>query len=56
MIPHLRFLGNHVFDGCNQLTEIYYLGSQEEWKTIQISMPDNNKLMNVSFYYNAVRK
>lgn len=56
MLPHLRFLGKHLFDGCDQMTDVYYLGSQEEWKTIQVDMAENNKLLNVNFYYNAVRK
>lgn len=55
LIPHVQFIGNHVFDGCNQLTDIYYLGSQEEWKQIRINIYENSKLLTVRFYYNTVR-
>lgn len=56
LIPHIEFLGNHVFDGCNQLTDIYYLGSQNEWQRIRINMNENSKLFAVRFYYNTVRQ
>ncbi len=56
LIPHVRFIGSHVFEGCNQLTDIYYLGSQEEWKQIRINIYENSKLLSVRFYYNAIRR
>lgn len=56
LIPHVRFLGNHLFDGCSQLSDIYYLGSPNEWSSIRINMQENRKLLMVRFYYNTVRQ
>lgn len=56
LIPHIQYMGNHVFDGCNQLMDVYYLGSQNEWKTIRINIQENSKLLAVRFYYNTVRQ
>lgn len=56
LIPHIQFIGNHVFDGCNDLTDVFYLGSQQEWNQIRINMQENSKLLTVRFYYNTVRQ
>lgn len=56
LIPHIHYLGNHVFDGCNQLNDIYYLGNRNEWQNIQINMNENPKLLTVRFYYNTIRQ
>lgn len=56
LIPHIEFMGNQVFEGCNQLTDIYYLGSQYEWQNIRINMNENSKLLAVRFYYNTIRQ
>lgn len=56
LIPHIQMLGNHVFDGCNMLTEVYYLGSVAEWRSIRQNPQENRALLSVRFYYNAVRQ
>lgn len=56
LIPHIRELGNQVFEGCNQLLDVYYLGSQREWLSIRMNIRENTKLLAVRFYYNTVRK
>lgn len=56
LIPHIQFMGNHVFDGCNQLNDVYYLGNQNEWQSIRININENHKLLAVRFYYNTVRQ
>lgn len=56
LIPHIKVIGNHVFDGCNLLTDIYYLGNAMEWQTVNININENSKLLDVRFYYNANRQ
>lgn len=56
LIPHIDYIGNHVFDGCSQLTDVYYLGNQNEWRRIRMNIYENSKLLNVRFYYNAIRR
>lgn len=56
LIPHIQELGNHVFDGCNMLTDVYYLGNAAEWRSIRLNIQENRVLLSVRFYYNAVRQ
>lgn len=56
LLPHVRFLGNHIFDGCNNLTDIYYMGSQQEWRQIDMNIYENMPFLQVRFYYNTIRK
>lgn len=56
LLPHVNFLGNHIFDGCNNLTDIYYLGSQQEWTRIRMNIYENLTFLQVHFYYNTIRK
>lgn len=56
LLPHVGFLGNHIFDGCNNLTDIYYMGSQQEWRQIRMNIYDNMTFLQVRFYYNTIRK
>ena len=46
-------IGAHAFYSCDNLKNIYYKGSQEEWNKINIR--DNNKnLKNATIYYNFI--
>jgi RsiW-degrading membrane proteinase PrsW (M82 family) len=56
LIPHIKMFGNHVFDGCDMLTDIYYLGNSNEWRAIRMDIRENQKLLAVRFYYNAIRQ
>ncbi len=56
LLPHVNFLGNHIFDGCNNLTDIYYLGRQQEWTRIRMNIYENLTFLQVHFYYNTIRK
>lgn len=56
LIPHIQEFGSHVWDGCNQLLDVYYLGSQQEWLSIRMNIHENTKLLAVRFYYNTVRR
>ena len=56
LIPYIQHIGNHVFEGCNDLTDVYYLGSQADWSRVRINMQENSKLSSVRFYFNTVRQ
>ena len=42
-----------AFGNCNNLTDVYYVGSEEEWKLITIGN-DNYDLTNATIHYNYV--
>lgn len=46
-------IGGEAFYGCSALKEIYYTGSEEEWKAIIIEL-GNNYLTGATLYYNYV--
>lgn len=46
-------IGNSAFSGCDNLKNIYYKGSQEEWNKINIR-DNNNNLTNATIYYNFI--
>ena len=46
-------IGNSAFDGCWGLRNVYYTGSDEQWKTIIIGS-DNSYLTNATIHYNYV--
>lgn len=56
LIPHIQSLGNHLLDGCDDLQDIYYLGSPQEWRTIRMNINENPKFLTTRFYYNTVRR
>ena len=46
-------IGSWAFDYCNKLKDVYYSGTQEEWK--KISIGDNyQSLANATIHYNSV--
>ena len=42
----------NVFEDCNSLTDVYYEGSEAQWKAISIA-PDNNALSKAAIHYNS---
>ena len=44
-------IGDCAFYGCTSLTDVYYTGSEEEWKQITIDS-SNSKLTGAKIYYN----
>lgn len=56
LIPHIQKIGSQAFEGCSLLHDVYYLGSPEEWRRIQINIHDNQHLLKVRFYYNTIRR
>ena len=46
-------IGAQIFYGCTQLTDVYYTGSQDQWKSISIDA-SNAELNNATIHYNYV--
>lgn len=52
MIPSsVTKIGNSAFYECTNLTDIYYAGTEAEWKSIKI-YDGNNPLLNATIHYN----
>ncbi|MBQ7121522.1 MAG: leucine-rich repeat protein [Clostridia bacterium] len=45
-------IANHVFDGCSNLTDVYYSGTEEEWNEIIINENGNGYLLNAAMHFN----
>ena len=41
-----------AFNDCNSLTDVYYEGSEEDWKNIETEI-GNNLLLNANIHYNS---
>ena len=55
-IPNsVTYIGNYVFRGCYNLTDVYYTGSEEQWKKIDKDFL-NEELTNATIHYNCVDK
>jgi len=49
----VKSIGNYAFSNCHNLTDVYYTGSEEEWKNISIDYGNYN-LTNATIHYNYV--
>ena len=45
-------IGNYAFSYCNELNEVYYSGSKDDWLQIAIGY-GNGALTNATIYYNG---
>ena len=45
-------IGKRAFEGCYSLTDVYYTGTEEEWKSISIGS-SNLMLLYVTIHYNS---
>ena len=43
-------IGDYAFSSCNGLTDVYYGGTEEQWKAIEISS-ENDDLLNANIHY-----
>lgn len=43
-------IGEHAFFGCESLTDVYYEGSEKDWKKIEIA-DGNGSLLNANIHY-----
>ena len=46
-------IGSGAFRNCTRLTDIYYSGTEEQWKEVLIAS-DNHPLLNAKIHYNSV--
>ena len=46
-------IGNDAFYNCDSLTDVYYTGSESEWKALSIES-GNSPLTNATIHYNYV--
>ncbi len=47
----VKHIGSYVFDGCDKLSTIYYLGLESEWNEINID--SNNDLTNINIIFDV---
>ncbi len=48
---NVALIGNYAFDGCDNITDVYYTGTESEWDNITFSR-DNDKLLNATIHFN----
>ena len=54
VIPHtVTKIGERAFEGCNQLTDVYFTGTEDEWNNIVIEK-GNDELKNATIHFNYV--
>ena len=46
-------IGSGAFHGCNNLTDVYYSGSREQWNAIDIAHEDNDELFNAKVHFGS---
>lgn len=46
-------IGYAAFNGCSELQEVFYCGTQEQWESIQIIASYNEALLNANIRYNV---
>ncbi|MDD3231822.1 MAG: leucine-rich repeat domain-containing protein [Clostridia bacterium] len=47
----VTIIGSSAFDNCSNLTNIYYLGSTEDWQSITIDANNSNLISATKYYY-----
>ncbi len=53
-IPYsVTSIGDYAFAGCEKLTDVYYTGTEAQWKAITIGL-SNDPLLNATMHYNYV--
>ena len=48
-------IDERAFEGCNGLTDVYYEGSEEQWRAIDIA-PNNDALLKATIHYNSEKQ
>ena len=52
---NVSYIGQAAFDKCNALEDVYYAGSEEDWKNISI-IEDNNPLHESNIHFNFAKE
>ena len=53
MPKNIKEIGFYAFNDCNNLTDVYYGGTEEEWKKVSIDYSFNLPLSNVKMHYSS---
>lgn len=48
----VTFITDYAFYGCSSLADVYYGGSEEQWKSLHIYDPGNDSLTSATIHYN----
>ena len=48
----ITIIGGSAFHNCPKLKDVYYTGSEEDWKNIKIE-DDNDELLKANIHYNS---
>lgn len=48
----IKYINNYAFRDCVNISDVYYSGSEEEWKQIQIGLYGNECLASSNVHYN----
>jgi len=46
-------IGEHAFVGCNKIKDVYYSGTETQWKEIEIAYEGNEDLTGATIHYNG---
>ena len=49
-------IGRRAFNNCNDLTDVYFEGTEEEWNEIDINSTGNSALLNANIHFAKVTK
>lgn len=50
---NVKKINRGAFEGCNNLTDIYYAGSESMWDSINVDATGNEVLSNVTIHHNS---
>ena len=48
----VKTIDNSAFRNCSNLTDVYYTGTEDQWKLINIGDTENQSLLNATIHYN----
>ena len=50
----ITWIGDWAFARCDSLTDVYYGGSETQWRQVGVGQRDNDQLRNATFHYNVL--
>ena len=54
LIPNsVTLIDSYTFDGCTNLKDVYYSGTEEEWKKVDIDENGNDPLLNATIHFSS---
>lgn len=49
---NIKNIGNNAFGNCTSLTDIYFMGTEEDWDNIEIEESENEYFLNSTVHFN----